>query len=70
VNPAYRTGVGDQQWRSDVQGEGQEDRYAGIASTLTNNFHQQTGSPALGKGNATYNADLGAYTSDGKGNQH
>jgi hypothetical protein len=42
----------------------------GVASTLTNDFHLQTGSPALGKGNTTYNADLGAYTSDGKGNQH
>lgn len=30
----------------------------------------QQGSPALGHGNAKFNADMGAYTSDGKGNQH
>jgi hypothetical protein len=36
----------------------------------TNDFHLKAGSQALGKGNATYNADLGAYTSDGKGNKH
>jgi hypothetical protein len=35
-----------------------------------NDFHLKAGSPAIGKGNATYNADLGAYTSDGKGNKH
>lgn len=35
-----------------------------------NDFHLQAGSPAIGKGNSTYNADMGAYTSDGKGNQH
>lgn len=35
-----------------------------------NDFHLQAGSPALGKGNPTYNADIGAYTSDGKGNKH
>ncbi|HEY4324444.1 MAG TPA: right-handed parallel beta-helix repeat-containing protein [Mucilaginibacter sp.] len=35
-----------------------------------NDFHLQAGSPALGKGNPTYNADMGAYTSDGKGNKH
>jgi hypothetical protein len=36
-----------------------------------NNFHLQNGSPALGKGNATYSADIGAYTSDpNKSNQH
>jgi Right handed beta helix region len=36
-----------------------------------NNFHLQAGSPALGAGNATYSADLGAYTSDAaKSNQH
>ncbi|SDT57561.1 Right handed beta helix region [Mucilaginibacter mallensis] len=35
-----------------------------------NDFHLKTGSPAIGKGNTTYNADLGAYTSDGKGNKH
>jgi hypothetical protein len=36
----------------------------------TNDFHLKAGSPAIGKGNTTYNADLGAYTSDGKGNKH
>ena len=36
----------------------------------SNDFHLLTGSPAIGKGNTTYNADIGAYTSDGKGNQH
>jgi hypothetical protein len=35
-----------------------------------NDFHLQSGSPALGKGNPTYNVDMGAYTSDGKGNKH
>ena len=36
-----------------------------------NDFHLQSGSPAFGKGNATYSADLGAYTSDPtKSNQH
>ncbi|MDR3693744.1 right-handed parallel beta-helix repeat-containing protein [Mucilaginibacter sp.] len=35
-----------------------------------NDFHLKAGSPAIGKGNATYNADMGAYTSDGKGNKH
>ena len=33
-------------------------------------FHLKPGSPALGKGNTTYNKDIGAYTSDGQGNQH
>jgi len=36
----------------------------------TNDFHLKSGSPAIGKGNAIYNADMGAYTSDGKGNKH
>lgn len=36
----------------------------------TNDFHLQTGSPAFSAGNPTYNLDMGAYTSDGKGNQH
>jgi hypothetical protein len=36
----------------------------------TNDYHLQSGSPAIGKGNPTYNADMGAYTSDGKGNKH
>jgi hypothetical protein len=35
-----------------------------------NDFHLKAGSPAIGKGNITYNADMGAYTSDGKGNKH
>src|ERR1700744_486380 len=35
-----------------------------------NDFHLKSGSPAIGKGNTTYNADIGAYTSDGKGNKH
>jgi hypothetical protein len=39
-------------------------------AVTTNDFHLNPGSPALGKGNPTYNVDLGAYTSDGKGNQH
>jgi len=36
-------------------------------------FHLKTGSPAFGKGNPTYNVDIGAYvtdTSGGKGNRH
>jgi hypothetical protein len=36
----------------------------------SNDFHLLSGSPAIGKGNTAYNADLGAYTSDGKGNKH
>ncbi len=36
----------------------------------SNDYHLQPGSPALGKGNTQYNADIGAYTSDGKGNKH
>ena len=39
-------------------------------AATSNDFHLNAGSPAIGKGNSTYNADLGAYTSDGKGNQH
>jgi hypothetical protein len=39
-------------------------------ATTTNDYHLQAGSPAIGKGNAQYNSDIGAYTSDGKGNQH
>jgi hypothetical protein len=39
-------------------------------AATSNDFHLSAGSPALGKGNSTYNADLGAYTSDGKGNSH
>ena len=35
-----------------------------------NDFHLQAGSPAIGHGNPAYNADMGAYTSDGKGNLH
>jgi hypothetical protein len=40
------------------------------ATTNTNDLHLQTGSPALGKGNSTYNADIGAYTTDANGNKH
>ncbi|MDB5137787.1 MAG: right-handed parallel beta-helix repeat-containing protein [Mucilaginibacter sp.] len=36
----------------------------------TNDFSLQGGSPAFGSGNATYNQDIGAYTTDNKGNQH
>ena len=37
----------------------------------TNDFHLQSGSPALGKGNTAYSNDIGAYTSDAnKSNQH
>ena len=36
----------------------------------SNDYHLQPGSPAIGKGNTQYNADIGAYTSDGKGNKH
>ncbi len=39
-------------------------------ATNPNDLHLQGSSPAKGKGNPTYNADIGAYTSDGKGNQH
>ncbi|MBV9961977.1 MAG: right-handed parallel beta-helix repeat-containing protein [Parafilimonas sp.] len=40
-------------------------------ASTANDFHLQSGSPALGKGNMAYNADLGAYTSDpAKSNQH
>lgn len=40
-------------------------------AATTNNFHLQSGSPAFGKGNATYSPDMGAYTSDAtKSNQH
>lgn len=35
-----------------------------------NNFRLQAGSPAYSAGNTKYNLDLGAYTSDGKGNNH
>ncbi|HEX8021350.1 right-handed parallel beta-helix repeat-containing protein [Mucilaginibacter sp.] len=36
----------------------------------TNDFHLQSTSPAFSAGNTQYNLDLGAYTSDGKGNKH
>jgi hypothetical protein len=39
-------------------------------ASTSNDYHLMAGSPALGKGNATYNSDIGAYTSDGKGNKH
>jgi hypothetical protein len=39
-------------------------------ASTSNDYHLLAGSPALGKGNTQYNADIGAYTSDGKGNKH
>jgi hypothetical protein len=39
-------------------------------AATSNDYHLKAGSPALGKGNPSYNNDIGAYTSDGKGNQH
>jgi hypothetical protein len=39
-------------------------------AATSNDFHLQAGSPAIGKGNSTYNNDIGAYTSDGQGNKH
>jgi hypothetical protein len=40
-------------------------------ASTSNDFHLQTGSPALGKGNSQYSTDMGAYTSDAtKSNQH
>ena len=39
-------------------------------ASTSNDFHLGAGSPATGKGNPTYNNDIGAYTSDGKGNKH
>jgi len=44
----------------------------------TNDFHLRTGSPAFGAGNPSFdskhpelgNQDIGAYTTDGKGNKH
>ncbi|SDF75943.1 right-handed parallel beta-helix repeat-containing protein [Mucilaginibacter gossypii] len=36
----------------------------------TNDFHLQSTSPAFSAGNTQYNLDLGAYTSDDKGNKH
>jgi hypothetical protein len=39
-------------------------------ASTSNDYHLAAGSPALGKGNTTYNNDIGAYTTDGKGNQH
>ncbi len=39
-------------------------------AVTTNDYHLNAGSPAIGKGNATYNSDIGAYTSDGNGNKH
>lgn len=61
---------------------------ASIIATATgaadaNDYHLQTGSPAIGKGNATFvlynpslaggttpDTDMGAYPTDGKGNKH
>jgi hypothetical protein len=39
-------------------------------AATSNDYHLLAGSPAIGKGNTQYNADIGAYTSDGKGNKH
>jgi hypothetical protein len=39
-------------------------------AATSNDFHLLPGSPAIGKGNSTYNSDIGAYTSDGQGNKH
>jgi hypothetical protein len=40
-------------------------------AATSNDFHLQSGSPAFGKGNTQYSADMGAYTSDAsKSNQH
>lgn len=39
-------------------------------AATSNDYHLNTGSPALGHGNGTYNSDIGAYTSDDKGNKH
>lgn len=35
-----------------------------------NDFHLQVGSPAINAGNPNYNNDIGAYTSDDRGNKH
>ncbi len=35
-----------------------------------NDFHLQVGSPAINAGNPKYNNDIGAYTSDDRGNNH
>ena len=40
------------------------------AATNTSDFHLMPSSPAKGQGNPTYNNDIGAYTSDDKGNKH
>jgi hypothetical protein len=39
-------------------------------AATSNDYHLQPGSPAIGKGNSQYNNDIGAYTTDGKGNKH
>jgi len=39
-------------------------------TTDLNDPHLQTGSPAIGSGNTTYNKDLGAFPTDGTGNKH
>lgn len=36
----------------------------------SNNIRLKPNSPAIGAGNRTYNADLGAYPTDGQGNKH
>ncbi|MHA4810880.1 right-handed parallel beta-helix repeat-containing protein [Flavitalea flava] len=42
----------------------------GNGASTTNDYHLNAGSPALGAGNSTYNNDIGAYTSDMRGNKH
>jgi hypothetical protein len=39
-------------------------------AATSNDYHLLAGSPAIGKGNTQYNNDIGAYTSDTKGNKH
>ncbi len=39
-------------------------------ANTSNDFHLNAGSPALGKGNTVYNADIGSYTTDAQGNKH
>ncbi|HKJ45018.1 MAG TPA: hypothetical protein VJ991_04235 [Balneolales bacterium] len=41
-----------------------------MAATDNNDYHLQSGSPAIGAGNPKYNNDIGAYPSDGSGNKH
>ncbi len=41
-----------------------------LAKTDNNDYHLQSGSPAIGAGNSSYNNDIGAYPTDGSGNKH